>query len=277
MAGRRKLKKFRRKFKKFQKKYKKMKKHHRKAVTGRKTFTISKKHLKTKRQLKWTQYTRAAYQPALGWTTLWSNQGNDSTGTRFMTMPANVTQTSDATIVAGGLAVAVAQIQNELDQNGAIGRSFAWKFVDLRIQIRPDPTIWNQIPKAPPVEVWRLLLVQERNQNQSIADITTNYGLFTPILARDWKILYDKVYTMNTGAPAVTTQAAPVNCTTICATPKHLRFKFPMKFLVDWNNYNRGAGAIAWTPPVGTYLMLFNTNGITTIDGIQAYNYFVNM
>lgn len=117
-------------------------------------------------------------------------------------------------------------------QSQYIGTKINSLYADVRLQIAIDytkPTIHESL---------RIIVARSRVSGQDNVNYPpTPVNINEPIDAKSWDIMYDRIWSMNTGIPinatvagtqyAIFSEAAPV---------KHLRFKIPLKETIQQKN-----------------------------------------
>lgn len=237
----------------------------------RRDLTISRRRLRTKRWPKFGDYIRIAAvaipnisdaTPANRWLTIWATTGNDGTNP-YMYIPYVLVQAPNN---AGTLAGLAQYIGNAGGENAAVGdRQWMYTHLDLRF------SIYKTITKAASIAGFiRLTVITARHAITGLADFIPTNNINNPINPRDWKVRFDKVFSVDTGL-----YANPAGGTTVTQSkgawgPKNFKFRIPFKYRAEINP----TGGI-WEPPLNTWVLITSTeNNIWSVADIWCRQYF---
>lgn len=187
----------------------------------------------------------------------WATTGTDGTNPF---MPGPFATIPGQTLMAAGQA---------LTDQGIQGRLWYYKYVTLSftITVRGTPT--------GTVDQYRVLILKQRSSDVTFTNfetyLSTQFCMGRPVIEKDWKVLYDKVFTMTTGLSTNTLQAiGGTNVLCMQSPPRRHSFRFPFKYRAQYTNDL----ATIWQPPLGTWVFVVSRDGQVTLGDITSTAFF---
>ncbi len=205
------------------------------------------------------------------WRPIWATTGSDTRPEPYLNpvIPMQFTASSTATTVAD-LKGAIGILGGEL---GVIGdRVWFYKDLDLRFNLLMGTA---NVPQRSTVFV-RMLIITERTENQNLDEFQNTYNgtINCPILMKDWKVRYDKIFPMNTGYTS--NVAVPgANVSGVTSRGKNFRFKLPFRYRASLPLDFTGEAVDYWQPPLNTFVLIMCTDiNSVTINNIWCRQHF---
>lgn len=202
--------------------------------------------------------------------TIWATVGTDGAATRYLT-PIPTLQFIQYSLV-GTLPQALQSIGVAGGESGITAdRVWYYRSLDLRFNISKNVTAI-----AVPTVYYRLLVITERTENQNLDEFNNTYdgGLNIPILFKDWKVHYDKVFAVNTGL----TQYVGAGLSAMSgnySTGKNFKFKIPFKYRASLPFDFTGEAVDAWQPPLNTFILVMCDNdNVVTVSNVFCRQIF---
>lgn len=230
-----------------------------KTVLGRRTCLISSKHLKRKMEMRQRVYQLGGSVNLASNTSVqvWATTGTDG---------ANLYLPGPFSAQTGSTA---AQVAAAVSDQGVQGRLWFYQYVTLSFTIatKTAPTV--------PVDQYRIIIVKQKSSDVLTTNIqtylNTAFCMGVPIIEKDWKVLYDKVFGWQTGLSTNTIAALTgTNILSMQSAPKRHSFRFPFKYRAQYPNDL----AQPWSPPLNTFVLIVSRQGQLALGDITSTQFF---
>jgi len=236
-------------------------------VKNRRTIVVSKRRLRQPKAYHFIDYNwPTGFLVGTEFRNIWATVGSDTRPEPYLpTPPTMMFMGSVAATTIADLKTAIGLAGGE---NGILGdRIWYYKSLDLRFNCQKNATVTNI-----PTVFYRVLVITERSENQNLDEFNATYdnGLNVPILFKDWKVRFDKVYAVNTGFNS--NAAAGGNIIQgHYSTGRNFRFKIPFKYRASLPVDYEQDPVDRWQPPLNTFILIMcNVANVLTVSEIYC-------